>query len=444
MTVNDGSAWISQFVALGGDPGDAAVIAEKTRSVAKLAPAITPLSARLAQHGPLARLQESHPPDSAFSETADFFGSAPPSPQPDTGARRSRAAPPRGRPGPKPAPLNAMPPSPRERQLFQLSLDIEEREGQGAADLGFLSTAMVYASLPHSKFPGAIYKRRNGPISLSILNDPDIGLPYGKIPRLITAYLCSEAKRNQKKNGRVIYLGRSEAEFMHRLGLSSRGGIRGEYRRVRDQAQRLFTSTITLVGVPNNHFEWSKVSISEDGMLLWDPQDPHRKGRWSSHLVLSEKFFNECVRHAVPIKMWVLHQLRSPLAIDIYIWLTYRFNGLKEPQPISWQQLQWQFGANYAPTPQGHSNFKTNFRRALRQVLAIYRDAKLDVRQNLIVLLPSKPHVPPSELSRARRRPSTGPTREPPALSLPVPAQQPQNRDGPQAEHTPGPGVHVR
>jgi hypothetical protein len=254
---------------------------------------------------------------------------------------------------------------------------------------------MIYASLPHSEVTGAIFKRRNGPVSLSILNDPEIGLPYGKIPRIMIAFLCTEAKRNKDTLGPVIHLGRSQADFLLKLGLHSRGGKRGDIHRVRDQSIRLFTSTITLTDRPGGHFHWDKVSITDQGMLLWNPLKPDERAPWQSTLRLSDSFFKECIHHSMPIQMWVLHQLRSPLAIDIYVWLTYRFNALEEPESISWRQLQWQFGANYAPSPQGESNFKLNFKKALRQVLAIYRDAKVDVRPDRLVLLPTKPHVPP-------------------------------------------------
>jgi hypothetical protein len=301
----------------------------------------------------------------------------------------------RVRRGRKPAPIDAKPPTQRELELFQLSLDIEERNAKECGDLGFLATAMIYASLPHSEFPGAVFKRRNGPISLTIMNDPDIGIPYGKLPRIITAFLCTEAKRNKQTLGPTIHLGRSQAEFMRKLGLHSRGGKRGDIHRLRDQSKRLFTSTISLIGEPGSQFKWRKVNITDQGMLLWNPHDPNEQAPWQSTLTLSEPFFKECISHGVPIMMSVLHKLRSPLAIDIYVWLTYRFNAIKEPQPVSWKQLQWQFGSNYAQTPQGESNFKSNFKKALRQVLAIYRDAKLEVRQDLLLLLPSKPHVLP-------------------------------------------------
>jgi hypothetical protein len=40
-------------------------------------------------------------------------------------------------------------------------------------------------------------------------------------------------------------------------------------------------------------------------------------------------------------------------------------------------------------------NFKKAFLRALKIVLLIYRDAKVNVDDNGLVLLPSKPHVLP-------------------------------------------------
>nr|WP_254212150.1 replication protein RepA [Burkholderia multivorans] len=54
-----------------------------------------------------------------------------------------------------------------------------------------------------------------------MLVDPEIGLPYGKLPRLITAWLTREAKRTKS---RELVLGRSLNEFAGKLGLSKNGG----------------------------------------------------------------------------------------------------------------------------------------------------------------------------------------------------------------------------
>ena len=252
---------------------------------------------------------------------------------------------------------------------------------------------MIYASLPHSAIEGAVFKRRNGDLSLTILNDPDIGLPYGKMPRLITAFLCTEAKRTKEP---VISLGRSKNEFAKKLGLSTIGGTRGDLTRLTEQAKRLFTSHITLIGTPDSQFHWRNINLTDSGVLLWNPHDPDAKSPWESQLTLSQKFFDECIAHSVPIDLRVLHKLRSPLAIDIYIWMTYRYNSISAPTPISWKQLKWQFGANYADHEQGLKNFITNFKSCLRMVSSVYREAKFRTTQTTLILLPSPPHVLPS------------------------------------------------
>lgn len=274
-------------------------------------------------------------------------------------------------------------------------MEIEEKNARDSGNLAFIATSMIFASLPHSEIEGYIYKRTNGTTSLTIMNDPEIGLPYGKIPRLVTAFLCTEARKYHETRGPVVHLGKSQAELMHKLGMSSNGGKRGDVTRFNDQIKRLLTSNITLVGQPGTEFHYKKVDISSEGMLLWNPHNPQEKSKWQTTLTLSQSFFEECKDHSVPMDWRVLHSLRSPLAIDIYIWLTYRYNSLKHPTPITWKQLKWQFGSNYSNTPQGERDFKTNFKKQLRSVLAVYRDAKVDPdsNQGALILIPSKTHI---------------------------------------------------
>ena len=293
---------------------------------------------------------------------------------------------PRGRPAVN---WSDRPRSNQERDLFELSMELEQREGYDP-NTGFIATACIYASLPHSEIAGAYFKRKSNTHTTTILVDPDIGLPYGKIPRVMTAFLCTEAKRTEKPR---IYLGRSQAEFAHRLGLTSSGGHRGDMTRLKDQAMRLFTSHITLVGTPGSEFHWQNVNLTSRGMLLWNPHNPEERVPWNSWLDLSSEFFKECCDHAVPIQMDIVHALRSPLAIDIYIWMTYRYNAIKVPTPITWSQLKWQFGANYSDDPAGLASFKYNFLKQMRVVMAAWPQAKVAHDANKLTLLPSPTHI---------------------------------------------------
>ena len=66
---------------------------------------------------------------------------------------------------------------------------------------------------------------------------------------------------------------------------------------------------------------------------------------WQSKIRLGEDFFNEIIRHPVPLDMNILKALkRSPLGLDLYLWVTYRTFALKRQQRLSWRQLYRQFG----------------------------------------------------------------------------------------------------
>ena len=122
--------------------------------------------------------------------------------------------------------------------LIATALAIQEQDAAEAGQIGYMARAMIWASMPHKKVEGAHYKRDNGLASITMLVDPDIGLPYGKLPRLIAAWLTREAKLT---GSRELMLGRSLAEFAEKLGLSTSGGQRGDTSRLKVQATKLLT-----------------------------------------------------------------------------------------------------------------------------------------------------------------------------------------------------------
>ena len=75
------------------------------------------------------------------------------------------------------------------------------------ADLGFMARTMALCSLPRTN-PGnrKEYVRRNGPYTLVMTSGFDNKLPYGNLPRLLLAWVSTEAVRTQS---RELVLGRS-------------------------------------------------------------------------------------------------------------------------------------------------------------------------------------------------------------------------------------------
>ena len=73
----------------------------------------------------------------------------------------------------------------------------------------------------------------------------DYKLPFGNLPRLLLAWLCSEAVRT---GSRELVLGKSLSKFMRTLGINSTsGGNRGEQTRLRNQMNRLFSCSVSLI-----------------------------------------------------------------------------------------------------------------------------------------------------------------------------------------------------
>ena len=82
---------------------------------------------------------------------------------------------------------------------------------------GFMARMMTLCSLPRSN-PGQRkeYVRRNGPYTLVMTAGYPYKLPFGNLPRLLMAWISTEAVRTQS---RVLVLGDSLSEFMRKLDI---------------------------------------------------------------------------------------------------------------------------------------------------------------------------------------------------------------------------------
>ena len=256
--------------------------------------------------------------------------------------------------------------------------------------VGYMAKAMVQATLPHQAVKGNEFTRVNGNYRLTLQSPSHIGLPYGALPRLILAWVTSEAVKTGK---RELELGDSMAAFMRELGIwDSTGGKNGSITRLKTQARRLFASTITASYDCHGGSDDIGYKVADRTMLWWNTQNPNQAGLWKSTVTLSEPFFNEITTKPIPIDLRVLQQLKnSPLAIDIYMMLTHRYSYLTKPVTIPWHSLSWQLGADYKEI----RKFRTAFVKALKRVQIAYKDASafvLDDHEGLL-LMPSLPSV---------------------------------------------------
>ena len=289
--------------------------------------------------------------------------------------------------------------SPQARHHFTQADQVDQLVSASEADpdRGFMARTMALCSLPRSN-PGnrKEYVRRNGPYKLGMTAGIDNKLPYGNLPRLILAWICTEAVRTQS---REIVLGRSLSKFMRALGINSTsGGSRGEQTRLRNQMKRLFGCTVSLI-YQDEHGETAVNSVvARRTEFWWNERKPDEPSLWQSKIELGEDLFNEIIQHPVPLNMNTLTALkRSPLGLDLYLWVVYRTFPLRAPLRLTWRLLYSQFGAH--PDKASDKNIVNAFRRKvlreLKKIKMAWPELNYRTAKGMLILLPSTPAIAP-------------------------------------------------
>ncbi len=273
--------------------------------------------------------------------------------------------------------------------------------------VNYLHSGFCQAALPHRepKNPTEPWVRRNGSYQLVIrpgilpLRDRvvEIGVPYGTKARLIMIYFQTEAVQQRSH---VIDLGPTMACWLKKMGLGTSGGPRGTYAPVREQALQIARSEFTMRferGAQEARLADQRIV---DGMDLWkddfsDRDDLFRTGgEWVRHIKLSDVFFEHLMEHSVPLSEEAIAKLKqSSLALDLYVWLTYRLHALKKEVTIPWHALAEHFGSE-----SGHRQLAFRLKEVLRDVIAVYPEADVEPSGRGLLLRPSKPSVPVSSV----------------------------------------------
>ena len=261
-------------------------------------------------------------------------------------------------------------------------------------DLGFMARLMALCSLPRTN-PGkrTRYVRRNGPYAL-VMNAGGLSkLPFGNFPRLLLAWVCTEAVRT---GSRELVLGNSLSKFMRALGVYSSDGK--TYTRLRNQMERLFNAHVSLIYEDERGKATVNSLIADSTAFWWHPKRPEESTLWESKIELSEKFFNEIITHPVPIDMNTLTALkRCALGLDLYLWLTYRTFSLKSPLRLTWRQLYRQFGLHPSKASDKRTvqNFRRKVLRELKKIKLAWPELNYTTAPGVLILHPSTPRIAP-------------------------------------------------
>ena len=293
-----------------------------------------------------------------------------------------------------PGPVQALRPARPARRGFTISDQVHQLVSASEADpdLGFMGRMMALCSLPRTN-PGNQhqYKRVNGPFTLYMIAGGGNKLPFGNLPRLILAWVCTEAVRTQS---RVLVLGKSLSDFMRTLDIYSSSGRK--HTRLRNQMKRLFGCTVTMIYEDENVDASVNAVIADSTVFWWNK--PDQSTLWESKIELGEKFFNEIIRHPVPINMNTLTALkRSTLGLDLYLWLVYRTFTLRTPKRLPWRLLYSQFGAHpdKASDNQTVQHFRYKVLRELKKIKMAWSGLNYSTARGVLILHPSTPTIAP-------------------------------------------------
>ena len=298
------------------------------------------------------------------------------------------------------------------KKRIDLFTDIIEEDARGADEIGFTPTLLLQATLPHSD-PGdvPVYQIKNGRYTLRIRPDVEVtdegeyattGIPYGGLARLLIAYI---AERVQTTGQRTIDLGKTQSVFMERLDLGRSGGKYGRIRYLQDQLMRIARAVITFEKRTRQEAEGGGERVEVEGenvpltrkYSFWHfesnagEESPIQGGM----LRLDADFSEEIKRSSIPVDFRILKVLRkSPLALDLYTWLTYRQAvrwRMADPEPlvVPWKELHDQFGADYK---QVH-HFAAEARKQLKTIGELWPELDYETPRGRLKVMLCPPHV---------------------------------------------------
>ena len=218
-------------------------------------------------------------------------------------------------------------------------------------------------------------------------------LPYGNFPRLLLAWVCTEAVRTQS---RELILGKSLSEFMKTLGVYTTDGK--AHTRLRNQMKRLFHAQVEFIYKDGPAEQFIASRVADRGEFWWDPKRPEEPMLWDSKIRLGEEFFHEIIRHPVPLDMNTLKALkRCALGLDLYLWLTYRTFALRAPLRLPWRQVYRQFGVDPARASDRVTvrNFQREVLRELKKIKLAWTGLNYSTAPGVLILHPSIPTIAP-------------------------------------------------
>lgn len=269
---------------------------------------------------------------------------------------------------------------------------------QATPVVGYTTKMFVQSLFPYRKSEDDKRVLTQGSDSITISSTA--GLPYGRFPRLIMAYLITQITERDRQvqrgtltheQARRIPLGHSMNEFLNQIGLQSRGtgGKNGSLARLRDQLRRINRCTITVESRLPHRDGGMNAQIASSWDLWFSEKHPDQGSLTPSYITVTEEYFTYVAKAPIPIDLNVMRRLRSPRAMDCYSWLVTKQYWLHkkniDQHTFSWEQLVSSFAGAPIETPAQLRDFRRRFRSVLDEIGAYWPglDVEIDQKQGL-------------------------------------------------------------
>jgi Plasmid encoded RepA protein len=216
---------------------------------------------------------------------------------------------------------------------------------------------MCQVGMPRRKVDGRSFTRTSGAVSLKI----DAGelwdgrawqpqpLPYGTRPRLVMVHISSEAVRTQSRD---IEVGHSIRGFLEELGIGTSGGRTGPFTAFKKQMMALAACRLS-IGMSAGARVATVDAKPIEKFEAWMHPTGAQRTLWPGTLVLSERFYETLVAHAVPLDKRALAVLKhSALALDTYSWLAHRLCRINRADGV---KVSWSQGAAHLEVQAGRA-----------------------------------------------------------------------------------------
>lgn len=275
---------------------------------------------------------------------------------------------------------------------------------------GFASRVSSLVSLPLRRTTAKTITKWNGKIKVE-LHALGPEMPYGKMPRMLDAVVATLIVTHDpmwNPDLRRLYVGESFYAFAeHKLGVT-RGG--NQYKTLRRQLGNWIQLAYVIQDYREESVDTGRQFLTSE---LWHIKWLDRQ-RWDENrrvlgdecfIEFSEMYIKKIItENPVPVSFRILRQLnqiKSPLAVDIYLWLNRRMSYLHHPVLVTWNQLRGQFGSE----AQEMFKFKQILKRSLDHVIQVWPGLNVTVSDKRgITLFPSKTTVPTLEEKRAQAK----------------------------------------